>query len=266
MTLWRQTDSAEVCLAAVQPGDQLWALSQCCVLWGFAGGSPGIKGTQADSAALWLNLELLEDRLAPTYSYGMLSLGAPLTSVAQRADCHHTGELHQHGLQRQFSELVGIVAGSRGRGHFQHQPAAGSSGVFTPVPSGGSGTADGSVSLGKITDEPGTVLWMAQPWAFTTNFVDNYNNAPTSGESWRDGRDRRTQWKRWPSRSANDFGAGSVFLIAFNVVGTSAATAAINLQATTAGTNFTNGTTGALSTDPITGANLGPYTLTGGCI
>ena len=138
------------------------------------------------------------------------------------------------------------------------------SGVFTATTSGGSGTSDGSVSLGKITDEPGTSPVDGKPWAFTTNFVDNFDNTPTGSNLGVMVVTAARQGTVGLPEGANDFGAGSVFLIAFQVVGSSPATAAINLQANTAGTNFSNGTTGALSTDPVSGANLGQYSLTGG--
>ena len=136
-------------------------------------------------------------------------------------------------------------------------------GVFAPTTSGGSGSADGSVSLGKITDEPGNSPVDGQPWAFTTDFLDNIDNAPTGSNLGVVAVTAARLGTVGLPEGASDFGAGSVFLIAFQVKSASAGTVAINLQATTAGTSFTNGTTGALSTDPITGES-GSVCLDGG--
>ena len=128
----------------------------------------------------WLNLELLENRFAPVY--GVLSLGAPTATLApgQRfivpvnfTDTDASGNSLNSSATLQAME----IAISFDSTQVQVVP-----GVFSgpyAVDDGPDNPMNGSVSLGKITSEPGTNSQDGYAWAFTNSFLDNYDNSPT---------------------------------------------------------------------------------------
>ena len=204
----------------------------------------------------WLNLELLEDRFAPTY--GVLSLGAPVGTVAPGhtiivpvnfTDTDASGNSLNSSAALKDTEVVISYDATQVK-------------IATGVFSGSYATSDGSVSLGKITSEPGTNSQDGYPWAFTNSFLDNFDNTPTGSNPGVLVVEAARLGTYGLPGGTNDFGAGSVFLIAFQVQPGAAVgnNTIINLRLNVTGTNFSSGSTSALSTDPTSGTNS-PYSL-----
>ena len=155
--------------------------------------------------------------------FGMLSLGAPLGTVAPGqiiivpvnfTDTDASGNSLNSSATLQDLEVV--VSFDSTQLHVVPGVFSGPYAVDAPdYP-----MVNGSVSLGKITSEPGTDSQDGYPWAFntvTSSFLDNFDNTPTGSnpgvlvvEAFRLG-------TYGLPGGTSDFGSGSVFLIAFQV-------------------------------------------------
>ena len=200
----------------------------------------------------WLFVEMLEDRFAPaTQMYGMVSLGAPLTSLVPGQTVI---------LPVNFSNTTsgGVSTGSSN--------SLESAQIFVSFdPANVSWNGGSSPILGKLTSEPGinpldTSGSQTYKWIFDSNAFVTIASGPANGveiaashlgtHSLPDG--------------TSDFGTGSVFLLPFTV-GATPGTTIINLQADYSGIGtFHTGNTQFASDDPTTGAANPNYILTGG--